>query len=554
MALRQRHERARPQENTGENRCERECYVWERENFSTGKFQHGKISAWENFGIAFSQWPEQIDGQHEFWDHHYPGMKSFASYLPGLLLILGLVFGAVRSEAGTPTNSVGFTLTATSSTNLYFLNNTVAITLTVSNGTGFVLDNVYVTNDFSAGVFYVGFTNYYTLGNLANTNGNELDLDFVTMTNGAVAQATYYWQPLAAGRLTNTMVVASDAITNTTSQTNVVEVYAEQADLGVSLAPVSLAYVTNNFWVITNDWVTYQVTVTNSGPGTVTGVRVANNLPSGVSLIPPATTTYGNNVIYTVASLASGASASFQYTLQATNTGSFALGASVGATNLYDPNSSNNQFTNLLFATNYLASLAVATNSVQTNNFQNGLLEQGIQVVNTSGGPVAAVRVVVTGLTNRLFNASGTNLSQPFVVGPAPLAAGAAEGLRLQYLTAGNYPYTFPFTNGQLQAYAVPASVLQYTPKPATQYRTNVNASGIFKLTDGDMLVEFPATPGRSYMIVYSDNLLFSNAMIATPAYVAPANIVQWLDYGPPATLSAPTNSSRRFYRVILNP
>jgi hypothetical protein len=54
--------------------------------------------------------------------------------------------------------------------------------------------------------------------------------------------------------------------------------------------------------------------------------------------------------------------------------------------------------------------------------------------------------------------------------------------------------------------------------------------------------------------VVYSDNVLFSNAMMAPPSIAAPANEVQWIDYGPPTTVSAPTNASARFYRVFLNP
>jgi hypothetical protein len=54
--------------------------------------------------------------------------------------------------------------------------------------------------------------------------------------------------------------------------------------------------------------------------------------------------------------------------------------------------------------------------------------------------------------------------------------------------------------------------------------------------------------------VVYSDNVLFSNAMIAPPSVVAPANQTPWIDYGPPTTLSAPPNSSNRFYRIYLNP
>jgi hypothetical protein len=53
--------------------------------------------------------------------------------------------------------------------------------------------------------------------------------------------------------------------------------------------------------------------------------------------------------------------------------------------------------------------------------------------------------------------------------------------------------------------------------------------------------------------VVYSDNNTFSNALIAPPSIVAPANRVQWIDYGPPTTVSAPTNTSMRFYRVFEN-
>jgi hypothetical protein len=139
------------------------------------------------------------------------------------------------------------------------------------------------------------------------------------------------------------------------------------------------------------------------------------------------------------------------------------------------------------------------------------------------------------------------------VVDPAPLAAGAGVSLRLQYFPRPTR-LPFPFTNGQLHAYAAPATVLNYTPLAAVESSTNLNLSRIIELTDGDMLIEFPSVLSNSYTVVYSDNLQFTNAMIASPACVAPANRVQWLDYGPPATISAPTNSSRRYYRVYLNP
>jgi hypothetical protein len=192
--------------------------------------------------------------------------------------------------------------------------------------------------------------------------------------------------------------------------------------------------------------------------------------------------------------------------------------------------------------------LTAVTNSGQSIDFQNGLEEQSILLSNISATNVAAARVNVSGLNKQLYNAVGTNSGNPYVTFAAPLATGQSVSLLLQYNPRG----TFPFTNGQLQAYPVPLPNL--TPPVTTSTSTNINISGIFKLPDGNMLLQFPATTGLTYTIVYSDNVRFSNAMIAPPAIAAPANILQWIDYGPPTTVSATTNTSARFYRVLQNP
>jgi len=171
---------------------------------------------------------------------------------------------------------------------------------------------------------------------------------------------------------------------------------------------------------------------------------------------------------------------------------------------------------------------------------------------NIGTNDVAAVRVVVTGLTNHLFNAVGTNDGNPFVVYDPPpgtlLTNGQSVSLLLQY-----YPsIPFPFTNGQLHAFAVP--VPNWTPPPATGTSTNPTIARIVQLNNGWMLIEWAAITNRTYTVVYGDNVLFSNAMMAPPSIKAPANWMQWMDYGPPTTVSAPTNSRARFYRVLLNP
>ena len=72
-------------------------------------------------------------------------------------------------------------------------------------------------------------------------------------------------------------------------------------------------------------------------------------------------------------------------------------------------------------------------------------------------------------------------------------------------------------------------------------------------LRDGTLLIEFPSVLGASYSVIYSTNVDFSNPLIAQPNIIAPADRVQWIDAGPPKTLSPPDSETSRFYRVRRN-
>ena len=356
-------------------------------------------------------------------------------------------------------------------------------------------------------------------------------------------------QPTAAGFITNTVAVTSITVTNTASTNVVVQVTnaVTLADLGVSLTGPAQP-------VITNDWMTYGVSVTNAGPNAAPNVILTNTLPPGVgyigaSPVSPAPSIAGSNIIFNLGTLASGAFINFVLTVQPTNAGSLPFSSFVSSTGATDSNPANNLAGTNITVTNYLSELLVAvTNSIQTINRQNGLEEQFILLTNTGGIDVSAARVVVTGLTKQLFNAVGTNNGSPFVDFSAGLAAGTSVTLLMQYAPRGS----FPFTNGQLHAFALPA-VPDWTPPAATPAGTNFSITRI-ALTNGNILIEWPATPNRIYTVVYSDNASFSNAMMAPPSITAPANEVQWTDYGPPTTVSTPANAGSRFYRVLLNP
>jgi uncharacterized repeat protein (TIGR01451 family) len=467
------------------------------------------------------------------------GMKVFLQTRMPVLLAAGLMAAGPRAGA-----QLG--LSVTSSASSILVSNPVTYTISVTNlTTGFV--PVFVTNTFPATARLLGAS--FTLGT-GNTFTNANGFSFTTtLASGAPAQMTVRAAPTEAGFFTNTVSVFASGLTNFTTNmvAQVTNAPAPQADLGAAITGPIQA-------VITNDWMTYEVTATNSGPNAASSVALTNALPPGVGLKGVSPTnqgflTAGSNLIFTLGTLTNGGHANLQFTVQPTNAGVLTFSASIGAPGVLDTNLANNSASANITVTNYLSGLLVAvTNSAQGYNPQNGLVEQSIAVTNADTNDVPAVRVVVTGLTNHLFNAVGTNNGAPFVVYNAALNTNQSVNLLLQY-SAGAY---FPLTNGQLHAFAVPVS--DWSPPIATTTSTNLNLTRIVRLFNGNMLIEWPAVTNRTYTVVYSDNVLFSNAMMAPPSVVAPANEAQWIDYGPPTTVSAPTNASSRFYRVFLNP
>ena len=166
----------------------------------------------------------------------------------------------------------------------------------------------------------------------------------------------------------------------------------------------------------------------------------------------------------------------------------------------------------------------------------------------SNAGPlsVAAVRVVVTGLTNQLFNAVGTNNGNPFVVYGSALDTNQSVNLLLQFYPRSLfsvYQWTVARVRGVRSQSGSAAGDGGKHERQHLAHRATAPMAAC-------CLICHPLT-SRTYTVVYSDNVLFSNAMIAPPSIVAPANQTPWIDYGPPTTVSQPTNSPARFYRDI---
>jgi uncharacterized repeat protein (TIGR01451 family) len=183
-------------------------------------------------------------------------------------------------------------------------------------------------------------------------------------------------------------------------------------------------------------------------------------------------------------------------------------------------------------------------------NPQTGLYEEDVTVTNIGTVAVHALRLYVGGLRSgvTIYNATGTNNGVPYVEYDPPSSTPLLSGGSVTFLLEFFVPDRHPFTNS-LTAVAIvapPATTVTGSSVPISQFQDQRNSA------NPRFLIQFDSIPGRTYTVLYSDDLVTWN--VAVPSIVASANITQWYDDGPPKTLSKPTSVGSRFYQVILDP
>lgn len=437
-----------------------------------------------------------------------------------------------------------FGLGASASTNLATVNSTVTFTVNVTNSSGFQLVNVYVTNTFegSASIQLLSFApNTITVLTNANTAIYVLDL----LPSGGTAQMVTTLRPTSPGTISNLIVVAPTTITNRAFTNVVVTVQPPAADLAVGVTPPAGG-------VLVNDQINYAIMVTNLGSTSATSVQLTNWDFSAFKLlsVSPANLAYSltnGTLTMNLGSLAGGAATNLQLKLQPTNAGVWGLTSSVFAANITDSNPTNSITTTSIAVGALLAGELVAANlNSMVYDPQTGLMKQTVRVTNVGTNTYGAARLVVSGLTNRLYNAVGTNGGNPYVVYAGQLAPAQNVDLVLEYFIPTRLPINVP--DSAYAAYGTTAVNLQVDPGSPP------NFTAITNLGSYGFLLEFEAIQGRSYSVLYCDDLTFTTTYIAQPPIVAPGSRVQWIDNGPPKTISHPATNTSRLYRVRLNP
>jgi uncharacterized repeat protein (TIGR01451 family) len=316
-----------------------------------------------------------------------------------------------------------------------------------------------------------------------------------------------------------------------------------QADLAVFKTGPATVLVATNF--------TYAIMVTNRGFSTATNVVVTDHLPTNLVFVSASAGGVFSSDLVTwpaISALPTGGATSFTLTVNARTSGTFTNIASA-TSSTPDPNLADNDGTAPASRVITTAALGQFGILIVTNVFtpQTGLYEERVVVTNNTSMTLDAVRVYVTGLRSGVYlqNAVGTNAGKPYVHYNVPLPAGGNVAFLLEFLSVDRRP----FTNGIEVEVTTPILFTPATGAPVKDIRIFMETYA--PLDEPHQVVEFATVPGRSYMVLYGDAGPDSVTNVAPPIVRATANVVQWVDAGPPKTATKP---AARYYRAVLLP
>jgi large repetitive protein len=281
-------------------------------------------------------------------------------------------------------------------------NENVTFTITVSNAGPDAGTNVAITDQLPAGLTFVSSTpsqgtyssatGVWTVGTVNSAGSATLQIVATAATIGA--------------KINSAQITAADQFDGDSTVNNNVSTEDDQASVTVTpnSADLSITKQVNDASPDANQSVVFSVTLTNSGPQSATGVIVADQLPAGLTFVsstPSGSTTYNSGTgVWTVGTLASGASATLQITATVVTAGAKTNTAQVSASDQFDVDSTPG---NSLATEDDQASAVVTPNATDlslTKTVNNAAPLPGANVsftvTVTNNGPLAASGVTVS--------------------------------------------------------------------------------------------------------------------------------------------------------------
>lgn len=426
------------------------------------------------------------------------------------------------------------------------LNQSVAFSITITNVSSTDLRGMLLTNTLPDTVGLQSATT--SLGTVTTSTAGRVVVNVGALPAGQRVAINMSFLVSSLVPLTNHLAVSATSATNSLELDSfatdfVTPVISGNADLGIVMTGPTQS-------ILPGDELAYAIAVTNGGPATAVQPSVAISIPNGWTFgrLSPTNIAYSltnQTVTAILTNLSPLNRMEFILHLQAASVGRFLLSASVAASGNVDPVSTNNtsRVTVTVDAPS-TNSLMVQLMTAQQFNPQTGAVEQSVRVTNPGLSTITGFRIAASGVTNALLEATGTNHSLPFAVYPGTLAPGESVVLLLSFFVPSRQPLSS-------LAYIVTAEGSSLAPIPVgTVIRPNAGTW----LNSKGFLLEFPSTVGRVYAVVYASDAAFSDATVSQPYILARATQTQWIDPGPPRTLSHPTNNGYRFYQVIQLP
>ncbi|MGI9267057.1 MAG: hypothetical protein ACR2QY_06015 [Akkermansiaceae bacterium] len=493
---------------------------------------------------------------------------------------LGITYTVPQdTQAGTNSIVATATLTSVDQVNLNQANNSATETTSIIAGVDLIVtktgsDDPVIAGSGNGNLSYlIEVTNR---GPLAATGlelthipslGDGIPIESVTPSIGAFNNQTWTVGDLAVGATASLEIsltvgpsaeAASPGFTSTSSVSAVDQAQINTGDESVTssrnitrevdltvLAESSRDPVLAGFNLPQNLF--HTLTVTNQGPSDASGIslQLSEILPEGVTVdsINPANETIFADSIWSVGNLAAGNSSSIIYYFQVpgTVTGGADLISSQATVNssnepLLNPEDDANSITTDIVSP---SNTEIAGEDIKLD-FQTGLFKQVVTITNNNLGALPAFRVLVGGLPIgvTVANSQGDVLGNSFLLFNQALESGESIELTVEYLQAdasGGFEPTFEI------------ELLDQIENQSAGEGVEVDRCEV--LENGDVLIEFPSQIGATYTIQYSQNGEAWNNVV--PDITAGGTRLQWIDNGPPKTISHPSGEKLRLYRVI---
>ena len=493
---------------------------------------------------------------------------------------LGITYTVPQdTQAGTNSIVATATLTSVDQVNLNQANNSATETTSIIAGVDLIVtktgsDDPVIAGSGNGNLSYlIEVTNR---GPLAATGlelthipslGDGIPIESVTPSIGAFNNQTWTVGDLAVGATASLEIsltvgpsaeAASPGFTSTSSVSAVDQAQINTGDESVTssrnitrevdltvLAESSRDPVLAGFNLPQNLF--HTLTVTNQGPSDASGIslQLSEILPEGVTVdsINPANETIFADSIWSVGNLAAGNSSSIIYYFQVpgTVTGGADLISSQATVNssnepLLNPEDDANSITTDIVSP---SNTEIAGEDIKLD-FQTGLFKQVVTITNNNLGALPAFRVLVGGLPIgvTVANSQGDVLGNSFLLFNQALESGESIELTVEYLQAdasGGFEPTFEI------------ELLDRVENQSAGEGVEVDRCEV--LENGDVLIEFPSQIGATYTVQYSQNGEAWNNVV--PDITAGGTRLQWIDNGPPKTISHPSGEKLRLYRVI---